>query len=265
MSTFLLDFTEALNSNWEEIDVLLDTAEPVKDSNISLYNVLCRSATVLMIAHFEGFTKDLIKSLIRDINDNCVFSEIPIAIKRTYCKKYIGNNVDKSDKKYNEKINKLIEKFNDIGGDISYEPFLFPVNKNPNAYILNTIFKNAGIDNIFSCLHESDLEQVFFSDSINDLNSNLESIKLAVKNIVSSYPYCIEDEKYGLNKKSCPNNTIWEVFIEEINKKRHAIAHGNEFNNSDDINELKKRKIKIMLLQQLLILIIVHKLSINAQ
>ncbi len=110
MATFLSDFVQSLENNWEEVDTLLLHAEEVKDINLKLYNALCRSVTILIVAHLEGFIKDLIKNIVQDINRNCEFSNIPEALKRTYCKSYLGSNLDNKDKSYEAKIKKLIEK-----------------------------------------------------------------------------------------------------------------------------------------------------------
>lgn len=258
MSTYILDFVQSIDENWKEVDTLLDHATDVKETDTNLYNALCRSVTVLIVAHLEGFTKDLIKNIIKDINANCNFTDIPKALKRTYCKKYLGNNSDNKDKGYEKKISILIDKFDDMECSISHEPFLFPSNKNPNSHIIKTIFSNAGVNSVFSCLHESELESIFSSTNSELLEINTR-LKDDINNIVSEYPYKIGAEKYGLNKKSCTAKTIWEEFLEQINHKRHLVAHGNDFNNSDDVHELQTRKIKVVILQQLLILIICHK------
>lgn len=255
----MLDFVQNINENWKEVDTLLEHASDVKETNNDLYNALCRSVTILIVAHLEGFTKDLIKNIIKDINNNCCFSEMPRAIKRTYCKKYLGNNSNNSDKNYENKISKLISKFDEMGCSISYDPFLFPTNKNPNSHIINTIFENAGVKKVFSFLHDSDFESVFSSTNSELIEIN-EILKNDIEEVVGEYPYNISCEKHNLNKKNHNQKTIWEEFLEQINQKRHSVAHGNDFNNSDDVNELKTRKIKVVILQQLLILIICHKI-----
>jgi len=260
MATFLSDFIQSLDNNWEEVDTLLIHAEEVKDTNQKLYNALCRSVTILIVAHLEGFIKDLIKNIIQDINLGCDFSNIPEALKRTYCKSYLGSNLDNKDKNYETKINRLIEKFNGMDCSISHEPFLFPVNKNPNPHIINVIFNNIGIKNIFSCLHESELESIF-SASASELVVKSNMLKEEINEMIGTFPYDIGAEKYNLQKKVCLSKTIWEEFLDDINHKRHSVAHGNEFNNSDDVSELKMRKIKVVILQQLLVFIICQKIT----
>ena len=260
MATFLSDFVQSLENNWEEVDTLLLHAEEVKDINLKLYNALCRSVTILIVAHLEGFIKDLIKNIVQDINRNCEFSNIPEALKRTYCKSYLGSNLDNKDKSYEAKIKKLIEKFDSIGCSISHEPFLFPVNKNPNPHIINIIFNNTGIKNVFACLHESELEAIF-SDSISELTEKSNTFKEEINEMVAVFPYDIDAEKYNLRKKPCPSKTIWEEFLDDINLKRHSVAHGNDFNNSVDVYELQMRKMKVVILQQLLTFIICHKIT----
>jgi len=227
---------------------------------LKLYNALCRSVTILIVAHLEGFVKDLIKNIVQDINRNCIFSNMPEALKRTYCKSYFGSNLDNKDKGYEAKIKKLIEKFDSIGCSISHEPFLFPVNKNPNPHIISIIFNNTGIKDLFSCLHKSEFESIF-SDSISELIEKNNTLKEEINEMVAIFPYDIDTEKYNLHKKSCSSKTIWEEFLDDINQKRHSVVHGNDFNNSVDVNELQIRKTKVVILQQLLIFIICHKIT----
>ena len=100
MTTFLKDFVSTNEDKWEEIDLLIKTAQDIQDEDEKLYNAICRSLTVLLVAHLEGFTKDIVKCFIQDLNRNCGFSELPIAVKRTYCKKYLGNKPDGKGKSF---------------------------------------------------------------------------------------------------------------------------------------------------------------------
>jgi hypothetical protein len=158
-------------------------------------------------------------------------------------------NLDKDDKNHNERINKLINKFEQINCDISDEPFLYPVNKNPNPVVISNVFANFGIENVFWCLYKSELENVF-SESVNEIKQRIVTLKDDLRPSVKQFPYSFDVDKYGLFHKKCPvNQTLWQEFIEDINRRRHNVAHGNNFENVDDILSLEARKDNVVLLE----------------
>lgn len=65
--TFINFLLNELDSRWNEISILLKTAKDYEKTNQVLHDAICRSVSVLMVAHFEGFYKDLIKNIIEDI------------------------------------------------------------------------------------------------------------------------------------------------------------------------------------------------------
>jgi len=132
MATFLNDYIHGVDEKWQEIDILINNAKRIEDNDENLYNAICRSITVLLVAHLEGFAKDLVKNVIRDLNQYCDFSALPAAIKRTYCTKYLGNNYEKN-RNYEKYMSKLIEKFEQTNCRISDEPFFYSKNKNPTG------------------------------------------------------------------------------------------------------------------------------------
>lgn len=90
MSTFLKEYLNQLEEQWTEVDVLITAASKCEENDKELFNAMCRSTSVLIVAHMEGFIKDLTKNLIRDLNANKEFSELPKAIQITSCKGYLG-------------------------------------------------------------------------------------------------------------------------------------------------------------------------------
>jgi hypothetical protein len=260
MSTFLQDFTLSLDSKWAEIDTLISRAKDLKEGDSAFYNAICRSTTVLIVAHLEGFTKDLIKNVVADLNRSDSFVMLPKAVKRTYCIKYIGSPLDADSKSYNKKIESLIEKFEDLNSKISHEPFFYSRNKNPSSSVLITAFENFGIVRVFDYLHESELD-VVFSSSVPEVREKTSLLKNLVVEGSEGYPYKIEDLALGIEKKKASKKTLWEEFIDQINAKRHLVAHGNEFDNNDDISELERRRVIVELLQYALIAILIQHLN----
>lgn len=265
MSTNLTLLFEKLEKQWQEVDILIEHAKLNRESNEELYNALCRSISILVVSHLEGFTKDLVKNIIYDLSDGLHFKEMPEAIKRTYCSKYIGFKNDNNKNGYDKTIIKLIDKFEEIDITIEHEIFLFADNKNPKPSIIEKLFKNFGINDIFKYLCKSKLDESF-SSTRSELKELLEEIKLYMVTHIMTFPYTISLDEYNLDSTTCnETRTLWQTFLDDINHKRHNIVHGNNFENADDINELEKTKIKIMILQFGLITILAHNVVEKAQ
>jgi len=84
MSTNLVTLLEKLDRQWKEVDQLIDNAKENRANNEDLYNALCRSISILIVSHLEGFTKELVKNIIFDLSEGFSFREMPSAIKKTY-------------------------------------------------------------------------------------------------------------------------------------------------------------------------------------
>lgn len=262
MSTFLYEFVDNIQTQWKEIDVLIEEAEKSKNSKTDLYDALCRSITVISVAHFDGFLKDFLKALVCDLNKHVHFRDLPKSIKRTYCKNYfLDNTKSKSnDKSYENKMNLLIEKFSELECPLSYEPY-FLLNKNPTSHNLKTVFENLGIDNIFSNLYNSDCE-VIFSCEYKEILSLFTDLKKETLKGLKQFPYDFNENIYNLkSKKNEKVKTLWEEFIEEFNKSRHEVAHGNIFENRVDIKQLAINKLKIMIIELCLTIITCNFIS----
>jgi len=260
MSTFLNDYIHSIDEKWQEIDILIKNAKKIEDSDEELYNALCRSITVLLVAHLEGFTKDLVKNVVRDLNQYCTFPALPTAIQRTYCKKYLGSNDDRKNNAYEKSMSKLIDKFGEINCSIEDEPFFFSKNRNPNSSVLKTVFNNFGITNIFDYLYGSSIEAMF-SWSYIEIKESAVDLRKVILDGTEQFPYTIIRNGYGFEKSKSKAKTLWEEFLEQINQKRHSIAHGNVFQNAQTVLELEATKSKILLLQFALIAILISKLS----
>lgn len=265
MPTFLQDLSDSMEEKWNEIDTLIEVSKCERDENEALYNAMCRSITILIVSHLEGFMKNLVKSVIRDINENMCFSELPEVIRYTYCKNYIPINIGESEKSHYTKLKKLSEKFSDIECVISHEPFLFyEKNKNPNKSVITSVFSNFGFKNIFHYIHNSDIDEVF-SESLSGITSIKEKLRSDIHTLTEDFPYSLNDtfDKYNFKKQKINSQTLWEDFIVETNQNRHAIAHGNNFNNTDDVHSLELRKEKTLVFQYSLIALLGSKLSIS--
>ena len=54
---------------------------------------------------------------------------------------------------------------------------------------------------------------------------------------------------------------MWQEFLEQINQKRHEDAHGNEFDNVEDVYSLETKKNKVVLLELILAGIVSFKMT----
>jgi len=246
MTTFVNDYLSQLKEQWEEIDLLIEEAEKIIDSNTSLYNALCRSASILLVSHLEGFIKDMAKSLVQDLNTNLQFNEMPNKVRRTMCQKYLG--FDKSiSKNYDSLLNELVLDLSESTDfKLSYEPFLFDKNRNPKPDSIKLVCDRFGLSNIFKNMHESIFDNVFESDK--KLEYLLRRFEVVVGLATKEFPYRAKINKFSLTPKALKGGrTLWESFLDDTNHVRHNIVHGNTFSNQGSVMELKRRVNKIKL------------------
>ena len=258
MATFLSDFVEQLDDRWKEVELLINKAEEVEDSEPDLYTALSRSVCVLVVAHLEGFTKDLVKAVIHDVNANLNFNQLSKQIKRTYVKRYLPSSDISTSFNKNYYMSELINKFDDTQCKISHEPFLKGDNKNPKPDVIKAIFSNFGITDVFAHIKESDLDDIFSGTPVLEI---VEATRLAIEialEDLTSFPYQSKQDVFKLEKSPRQKNesTLCQTFIDEINQKRHEVAHGNVFNNSESVRSLRNRKASIQYLQIILVYLI---------
>ena len=262
MSSSLGDFVNQVEYRWKEVDLLVQGAESFESDDPEMHNVMCRAATVLIVAHLEGFTKDLVKNIIRDLNNDSTFKNLPVAIKHTYASPFIKN---KDGYVWPEKLMDLVKKFEALNCDISHECFLQvdETNKNGNPGIgrLTRIFTSFGVKNVFHHLKGSQLDDAF-SGTYSEVTQLTDLLKQDVTLGSQNFPYQFDLNKFMLEKKELEKGaTMWETFINDINKKRNDIAHGNQLDNVDGAQILRGQKSKVLLLQYGLIGILMNHFS----
>lgn len=251
MATFINEYLEQLETQWKEVDILIDSANRCENSDPELFNAICRSTSVLIVAHMEGFIKDLAKNLIRDLNSNREFRDLPRAIQKTCCQGYLGFDVG-AIPRYQDSIDDMILHLSDCTGyKLVPESFLFDKNRNPKPDSIQEVFKRFGHSDIFKSLHNSIFDEAFESDA--RLQRLLVVAQYFLKRKVSTFPFRVSIHKFNLGKNKYNGRTLWQEFLDEINKVRHAIAHGNTFNNDENIRAIKTRRDKARLLQLVLI------------
>lgn len=261
MATFIADYLDTVDLQWKEVDILVEEAIRVQNSNEELYNALCRSITVLIVAHMEGFVKGAVKNIISDYA-SIKFKDLPTSLKRTYCKKYLGFD-EKAISGYHDTIQCLIddlEKSDDF--KISHEPFIFDKNRNPKPDAIENIASRFGVKDIFKNLHESRFDKIFAMTSP-EIKSALNLISLLIKRKIDNFPYTIRKNAYNTTPCKYNGRSLWQTFLDDLNQQRHKIAHGNDFNNAADINSLMELKDKVRILQYSFLLIICSEICNN--
>lgn len=253
MNTYAFELVNSLDGRWEEVETLI-TQVRNETAESTFQKALRRSVSVFIVAHFEGFLKDLVRTISEDINRFIPFERLSNGIKRSICLQFTEDE---------KRIQRLQLLLSDANADVTPEAFLFERNRNPSPSVLHRICENLDMRNVFSILEVSDLRSVF-------LGSIEEAIKLrdAMRDHLilgsAEYPYTVDFEQFGLKEVQSKRRiakTFWEEFLDQLLKYRNAIAHGSNSELGIPIQELELTQLKIQLLQEALILIFLNKLN----
>lgn len=257
MSTNLEDAFSSIDLRWTEINKLIAKAEEIQETDVDLYDTLCRSTTVLLSAHFEGILKDIVQGLINDINANYDFQDIPETLKRNFVMQFINCEQKNAD----TRINKLRESFDGTNIKLNCEPFIKD-NKNPKASIIKSITKKFGVEDFFGFIADSELDILFENNKTESIEFYDRLHKDVMKNI-SAFPYYPNYESYKIAKRTKAkksSSTLYEEFLEDFLMKRHSIVHGSDLTNQTNVSNLRDIKLKLQVLVLGVIVVISHTL-----
>jgi len=230
MGTFIYDLAYSIEDRWSEIDILIEKASREENSDLAFYDALCRATVVLIVAHLEGFIKDVSRSIIQDINRSSTFKASPQPIKRVFCRSFVDLPSGENKTSAEHRIQRLMDMLDDLDTKFSVEPFLIENNhgnnKNPSPSIIERICTNFGVEGFFSWINSSRLDVVFSgmpSDVINLINE-LRDHLLARTEL---YPYTVDFSLFGI--REAKNNksgirSFWETFLDQVLKNRHDVA-----------------------------------------
>lgn len=254
MITYVFLRFESLQKRLDEINLILDYASENESRN-ELYTSLCRSAQVLLIAHFEGTIKDFTKDVLDDFNHSeYEFKDSPEALKTTFCSSFINKNNERESKLRK----KILETFNSLPVMYNVEAFLYKENKNPNSYIVENVLQRFGVSKFLVQIENSDLD-VAFQDSRSSMIEIRDKLKIHLRENVNSYPYTVDLELFNIhyNKNvDKSKKTMWHEFLDEIVKNRHTIAHGNTLESPCSHKEIEQAKLKIEILIYAFVLVL---------
>ena len=261
MSTFLQELITTTDLRWKEVELLIEEADKHNEGEV-MYDSLCRSTSILMISHMEGFIKELAKSLVDDFNRHLSFSEFPTPVKDAIAASYYSSKMsDESDfRRYQQLLIQTFDGLNDFEAKV--EAFLFQGNgnKNPKPDMISQVLRKFGVRDVFKNLHNSSYEDVFESPRAAIRRFSL--LHRITFKACDSFPYKASlTESSGLISTNYQGQTVWQEFLNNINSRRHQIVHGNTFENTTTVRDLRLTIKKIRLFQLLVIYVVCAQLS----
>ncbi|HEL3815768.1 TPA: hypothetical protein UMY79_002665 [Stenotrophomonas maltophilia] len=233
MSTLAFAAVAAIPKRIGELRSLIAHAKIIEATDEGLYNSICRASSVLMAAQLEGFVKDLYKGVVDDFNYGVSdFSKRPVAMQVEFCRQiayYEG--VPESD--INSRIKALRNFFavNPVQIQFGHFSYRESQNKNPGAGAVNSIFNKLGVPDVVSSIAGSYFEDVFRDDSHAAYRVARECIRGRSRLFI--FPYRKSPSSYSIvHRKKPAVDGLWGDYLEGIMMRRHAIAHGDTFENS---------------------------------
>lgn len=244
MNTAVFETAKTIPLRMAEVRILVEKAHCYKDSDEGFYDALCRSASILLVSHIEGFLKDLVSSICIDLNYFVKsFASMPDSIKRDFVYKlsfYEGVPAKEIDNRA-----RILTRFfeeNSVPVDLGLIAAREENGTNPSVKSIDKYFEPIGINKILSALH-TDYYQRAFEGSTSATYTLLRDCR-ANRSRVFSWPYrgFPEGEFKMPPKKGDPyaGTSLWVTFIEDILKRRHKIAHGSALDNIESSASLER-------------------------
>ena len=269
--TSIYDRFEYLDKRFKEIDIIIEQAK-INRENEDVYKTLCRSAQVLLAAHYEGAIKDFVKDFINDINDYGIYKDLSTPIKRTFCNHFyakVKNEKGINENSIEECKTTLVDYFEPYNIKFIPEPFLYThnpeirsdSNKNMSPKALDNYSKKFGIESIFSILYNSKLD-VAFENSRSGSEELKKELKNALINGTKTYPYIIDMGSFSFNIDTpLKEKTLWQTFIDEVIEIRNDIAHGELPSRDTSIEDIELSRLKMELLLYAFAIIICNTIT----
>jgi hypothetical protein len=244
MTTAAFEASSSIAVRVHEIRILLAEAKKHEHDNLPLYEALCRSSSILLASHIEGFVKDITKSVRSDLNYNLKeFKKMPAALKRDFIQR-ISFYEGVPQKDIDKRIKQFTAFFDDNHVPIEFEAFARKETegKNPSVKNIEQPFSKFGINEILSALNSDYFLQVF-EDSPKKIHLMLREMKRC-RSTLYFWPYSsIDKERFGEMARESGTKpklqSLWVTFIEEIVTRRHKIAHGESLLNFASSQELE--------------------------
>ena len=226
-----------------ELNRLVEHARHLEVKDEPLYNTICRSAIVLCSAHLEGYLKDLVSSVVADLNSWAGgFDRMPKAMQRAFCEKIaFYEGVPKTE--IESRITQLIRFFsqNSVPIDLSIINYKESNGRNPNVAFIKSMMNKIGVPDIVSSMEVSPFHDIFFN--IKERSYLLQRDITRFRATLYRYPYRPLPSAYQFDYRSSVGTktkiTLWHTFIEQILTRRHKVAHGDTLENETTCDDLQ--------------------------
>jgi hypothetical protein len=220
--------------NISALRTTVDAAEKILYSNnfsdnLSVCNIMCQSARVMLCGYFEGYIRELAKEYIQELNrsqvrleelNHGIINNILKEKSRIYDSLVDGNFDDvisciKSSSHININIDKHIK-----------------TESNPSVDNIERIFENLGFNRIVeeACIHDYGMT-TYICESNFDLNME-KSVERNLSVLTTDISKLKQELKILIDKKWTPKTKRRPVayvnVIQELLKSRNGIAHGDE-------------------------------------
>lgn len=244
MTTAAFETANTIPLRMTEMHALVRTAHHYKNKDERLYDALCRSASVLLVSHIEGFLTDLVSSICIDLNYFVSdFSLMPDSIKRDFVYKLaFYEGVPSKDIEKRVRVLTSFFEENSVPVNLGLIAAGDESRRNPSVRSIDKYFEPLGVNKIVSSLH-TDFYQRAFEGSTGATYKLLRDCK-ASRSRVFSWPYggFSENEFKLPSRKGDPyaGTSLWVTFIEDILKRRHKIAHGSTMENNASSESLER-------------------------
>lgn len=237
------------SERWDELDTLLSIASCYEPENKE-YISTCRSAAVLLCAHFEGSLKVLSKAVIADVLDEYDFSCLPDEMQM----RYVGH-ILLSDPSTNEKMKRNIvdklscAKFQPNESDLCS---IFDHDSHVVKKVLEKWAKYFGLRYFFAKLQKSKLEEAF-TGNIDELQLMLNKLKTSCLKGSVSFPYkfaFLHNKNWHIPETSEEEKqeSLYAPLLEHAFQQRHQVAHGASVGLGSNIKSLKEDSLKLQIL-----------------
>lgn len=198
-------------------------------NNLSVCNIMCQSARVMLCGYFEGFIRDLAKEYIHELNRTQVkFEELNHGI--------INNILKEKSRKYDSLPDGNFDDVISCIKDCSHINFnidkYIKTESNPSVDNIERIFENLGFSKIIeeACLHDYGLT-TYICESNFDLNME-KSVDRNLSMLTTDISKLKHELKMLIDKKWTPKTrrrpVAYVYVIQELLKSRNGIAHGDE-------------------------------------
>ena len=265
MGSFAHGLVSSMDERWSEVDLLIETAERFEAAerdghNVKLQNALKRSAVVLIISHFEGSMREIVKAAIADLNRFSRFRDMPSSIKWNYCNSFFEADTDSKLK--TKRIERLMAVFDNANTAVEAESFWLERNRSTSPEQISRLCRSFGIRDFFGLINDSELDVVFQNDRAGT-DELLDKIHSHMTAGVYEFPYHLSLDLLGIHKN--PNTagnrrgrTLWEEFLDQVLKERHSIAHGTSLFTEMSAEDIRDQKTKLQILQKVIAMLILH-------